>query len=182
MIVQPRGGAEREPAVLRLPVGIDTDVALQVIAGTGDPPALEAALARAVRKRLSVALELTRGRVYLAGWRALTRAPWGERALALAELASAASQVTPTCFGSPPPDWAGIRVGAVPLPQDPCPVCYEDFSDPLPTPDPESRAPVGRWLHPCPHALCRGCDERIQPLVNNSCPECRAMRVVTLAP
>ena len=103
MIVQPRGGAEREPAVLRLPVGIDTDVALQVIAGTGDPPAIEAALVRAVRKRLSTALELTQGRVYLAGWHALTRTPWGERALALAELASNASQVAPTCFGSPPP-------------------------------------------------------------------------------
>ena len=55
--MQPRGGAERQPAVLRLPVGVDTDVALQVIAGTGDPPALEPALVRSVRKRLAIALE-----------------------------------------------------------------------------------------------------------------------------
>ena len=183
MIMLPQGGAEREPALLRMPVGtIGGDPALAIIAGTCGPHGVAGALVRGVRQRLDAAIRLTGGRLYLAGWRASTRVPWGERSIALAMLAAGAA--APTCFGTPPPSWATVPIAPLPQPtaDDTCPVCYDDYVDMLPTPDPLSRSCPGLWHEPCPHAICRGCDISVQASANLSCPMCRADRARILLP
>ena len=182
--MQPQGGTEREPAVLRMPVGaIGADPALAILAGTCGPHGVASALVRGVRQRLDAATRLTGGRLYLAGWRASTRVPWGERSIALAMLAAKA--VMPTCFGSPPTtSWASVPLALLPqlAADDTCPVCYDDYVDMLPTPDPLSRSCPGLWHEPCPHAVCRGCDVGVQASANPACPMCRAGRARVLLP
>ena len=66
-----------------------------------------------------------------------------------------------------------------------CPVCFEDFSSVLPTPDELSRSPPGRWAcgnaNPLlNHAVCRGCDADLQSRLRPAqrrCPICRSARV-----
>ena len=38
-----------------------------------------------------------------------------------------------------------------------CAVCCDALSSVHPEPDPLSWSPTGRWVAPCPHALCRAC-------------------------
>ena len=67
--------------------------------------------------------------------------------------------------------------------EDSCAVCFADFSDLLPTPAPDSRAPPGRWAAGgvrCPHALCRECDANIQRGRKPRCPVCRRARLETV--
>ena len=95
------------------------------------------------------------------------RFPWGERATALA-----------TIEGHPPQE----------VPDTYCPVCFDDFTSALPTPDPQSRAPPGRWAcpmdNPClKHAVCRECDSHLQARPSRAqqrCPICRSARGVVM--
>ena len=103
--------------------------------------------------------------LYLAGYDTQRRNAWGERVAALAAAEG---------FDSPEnPDTA-------------CPICFEDFSSDLPTPDELSRSPPGRWacgnaLNPrLRHAVCRGCDVVVQSNprpTQRRCPICRSARV-----
>ena len=66
------------------------------------------------------------GQIWLAGYDCGARYPWGERALTL----------------------AGHRLAPWPAGHQPepcCPVCIEDYSSHLPTPDMQSQAPPGRF-------------------------------------
>ena len=181
MLMAPSGGAEQTPAVIRLPVGvIGADPALQILAGTCGPT-VNSALFRAAHSRFEAAFHLTGGALYLAGWRGAARVAWGERAIALARLA--ADTAPPTCFGTPPIAWAGTPLAALPqVNGEECVVCCDAFSSMLPEPDPLSRSPPGRWVAPCPHALCRTCDAAVQASANPRCPLCRAPRAHFLLP
>jgi hypothetical protein len=150
------------PAVLRLPVapGGAFERANMLIAGTWDPPQrLYRERRRALRCRLDA---LQPAGLYIAGYSTRHRNAWGERVAALAD-----------AEGFPPPE----------NPDAACPVCFEDFSSDLPTPDEASRSPPGRWA--CPgqprlrHAVCRGCDADLQSrprAAQRRCPICRSAR------
>ena len=67
--------------------------------------------------------------------------------------------------------------------------CFAQDREQCTSPDPNSRAPPGRWADGavrCQHALCRDCDLGVQRAsrdVRRRCPECRrARRSVIAAP
>ena len=135
------------PAILRLPVSPTGayERAAMLIARTWDPPEQ---LHRERRCALHCRWDaLASAGLYLAGYDTQRRNAWGERVVALA-----------IAEGFDPPD----------NPDASCPVCFEDFSSDLPTPDELSRSPPGRWacghaLNPrLHHAVCRGCDMVMQ--------------------
>ena len=69
-----------------------------------------------------------------------------------------------------------------PLPER-CMVCMTELYDALPTDDPDSRAPPGRFgrdTDRCCHATCRTCDALLQGR-GDPCPICRAPRAVHVA-
>ena len=153
------------PSVLRLPISHTSEQAVRLVSRTWDPrPSLYRERRRSLRESWTALCALKGGALYLAGYDPDRRHAWGERCAALA---------------------AGVGEAAPDHPDRACPVCLEDFSDVLPTPDQASRAPPGRWA--CPnanlllrHALCRGCDADVQGRPRNRCPICRSDRVVTM--
>ena len=171
-VLTARGGSE--PIVLRL---ADRSAAAAV-AGVWEP-SVEGRL-RARLLKLLLATRRDRD-VWVAGYAANVRYCWGERATALAALASAHGY-----YGELPPAWgrAAPRAPAVPpwAVEDECPVCYDAYTDSLPTPAPRSCAPPGRWALPCLHAICRECDAAVQAAHNDKCPLCRAPRRVRMMP
>ena len=111
--------------------------------------------------------------------------PYAERAAALAFYGrhGAVGDAMPASWPSaPPPPSTTPDSERMPPAGSSCPVCFEDFVDVLPSPDPASRAPPGRWARGderCPHALCRGCDigvQRAARVTATRCPECRRPR------
>ena len=85
-------------------------------------------------------------------------------------------------LGSMPASWPSVAAAASVAAQTDetsCPVCLDDFADLLPSPDPSSRAPPGRWAEAgvrCPHAVCRECDAGLQRSTAR-CPICRRARL-----
>ena len=120
--------------------------------------------------------------VWIAGYDARRTHPWGERAQAMVHLAQRHG-----FWGRLPAGWAAASPQAESVApwatERECPVCFDDFSDDLPTPDGLSRAPPGRWA--CAvhlHTVCRACDAHIQGSANARCPLCRADRLVHMLP
>ena len=176
------------------------DLAAMVLAGVVDPttcvyasddtvawPASRgvARLAAHVARAWRAERERRGGRLYLVATDECEGRPYAERAAALAFYGRMGA-----VGGVMPAPW----VDAAPSTQLPpagehCPVCLADFTDEWPSPDPNSRAPPGRWADGavrCQHALCRDCDLGVQRAsrdVRRRCPECRrARRSVIAAP
>ena len=93
---------------------------------------------------------------------------WADRAIALADQCAGARWGQPAMVWQPIPIHPGLRGAG-----DECPICYDDFTDPLPRPrDPLARAPEA--FHACRrHAACIGCDEHNN---DHRCCICRAAR------
>ena len=125
--------------------------------------------------------------LYVAGSECDAGLPWADRALALARLCLPTNGA-PRTWGVAGQTWPALPQAAPPA-QTTCPVCLEDLTDPLPTAQWTSQAPVGlggpTYLYACSHAVCRRCDLRLQhpvqlapggPLTVQSCPLCRSPR------
>ena len=95
--------------------------------------------------------------------------PWADRAAAIATLC-----LPDMVFGDVNPSLAQ-RTRATPPAVEECCVCYEDFSDALPSAAMDSPALAGRFA--CRHALCRACDLSMQHRGGTvRCPLCRQPR------
>ena len=149
------------PAVIRMPVGDPScERARMLVAGAWTPsPPLYARQRSRAAQQWSAASAHAGGMLWLAGFDPRTRYAWGERVAALA-----------AAHGHQPAD----------DPDTACPVCLESYTDLLPTPDPQSRAPPGGWN--CPHgnpnlqhAVCRECDAGLEGRATR-CPICRGAR------
>ena len=150
-------------------------------------PQLPAATRRrlcAARTRLADLQALCPGAVWVTSWfEDLRPQAWGERALALAHQGAQSGKI----WGHVSPPLAhSARATTLLDDSAACPICFEDYSSKLPTPELDARAPPGRWL--CTgrfcHAVCRACDPHVQSTAGNPsrCPLCRAARVVLLGP
>ena len=164
----------RQPAVLRMPLDapplrapVVTDPlerAVALVASLWDPRASYQAQRERVRTLWTAAETACAGQIWLAGYDCGARYPWGERALTL----------------------AGHRLAPWPAGHQPepcCPVCIEDYSSHLPTPDMQSQAPPGRFgctaAFCMRHSVCRACDADLQDR-GARCPLCRKDRLVFL--
>ena len=182
-----------DPTLLR----VGSDVAAMVLAGIVDPsscvyypgddwrwPAARGAERLAALVRRLWRAERTRrgGHLWLLATPSQDGWPWAERARALAFYGcGGALGVMPNAWpgapAAPPVDTDPDRCPAI---EDSCAVCFSAFSDLLPTPAPDSRAPPGRWAEGgvrCPHAICRECDATVQRAHNSRCPICRRARL-----
>ena len=166
----------RRPTVIRMPVANPPlaepdpadphERAAALVTMLWDPP-----LYRAKRRHLASlwaeAMALC-GDLWVAGYDVHARYPWGERCTALAGRALLPAP------GNHEPD-------------DCCCVCAEDYTSLLPTPDPQSMAPPGRFAcaavaYALRHSVCRDCDLTLQGLNAHQrrCPFCRADRLLFL--
>ena len=157
--------------------------AAAIVAGTWAPSAVSR-LGGAIDRRLQVTRRQRHGGVWIAGYPSLRPYGWAERAEALAAYGRSSG-----FWGDLPPTYASAspRAPAVPewVSDDHCPVCLDAYTDEWPSPDPNSRAPPGRWAcrrdgtdRPVNHAVCRSCDARVQRMPRPICPLCRADRRV----
>ena len=128
----------------------------------------------ASRLRVQWHLTMRDRALWLSGYRPNRTCWWGDRVNALARFSGG------LVVGTPPGNlWAALPTRPDPLPGagDSCPICLEDFDDPLPRPD----VPVARAsdsLFQCArHASCISC-ETSRPL--HRCPSCRADRAAWL--
>ena len=188
------------PAVVR----VHFDLAAMVLAGVVDPstciyaagdtdawPASRgvARLAAHVLRAWRAERERRGGLLCLVATDECEGRPYAERAAALAFYGRCGA-----VGGSMPPPWVDAGASTLLPPaltpgdrESQCAVCLSDFTDSLPSPDPDSRAPPGRWAEGdvrCPHALCRVCDLDIQRGPNaqaQRCPECRRARRAAVA-
>ena len=93
---------------------------------------------------------------------------WADRAAAIARQCSTGR------WGQPATTWLSFpALQSLRGAGDECPICFEDFADPLPRPqEPRARAPD--TFHACGlHAACIGCDGRNH---DRRCCLCRAQR------
>ena len=112
--------------------------------------------------------------VWLAGSRQGAGFWWADRATALA------NQCASHTWGPLPREWSPLpQLTALQGDGEECPICLEDFSDPLPRPrEPNARAP--QTFHTCGrHATCIGCDAR---KTDPRCCICRAPRAAWVYP
>ena len=120
------------------------------------------------------------GRLYLLSTLPDEGRPWAERPRALAFYGRRGA------IGLVPQPWPNVAPAppltddrTEPAVEDACAVCLSPYSDILPSPEPDSRAPPGRWGAGgvrCPHAVCRECDASIQGSAQAGCPICRRAR------
>ena len=152
-----RGGT---PALLRAPT-----TAAKTIAGT---------VADVQHYRRREWTEASRHRrLWLATAVAQTDNPWADRASDLANRCLRGRR-----HGEVDASLAA-QVPAAELPDaDQCCICFEDFTDVLPTADGHSRSLEGMFESPCRHSLCRECDRDVQGGPNPKCPLCRQPRKV----
>ena len=166
----------RRPTVIRMPVAsppmAEPDLmdpyerAVALVTALWDPPHY-----RATRRRLAslwMEAEAACGELWIAGYDAHARYPWGERCTALAGRA-----LLPAPSNHEPDDC--------------CCVCADTYTSLLPTPDPQSMAPPGRFActgaaYALRHSVCRECDSMLQGLRAHQrrCPFCRADRLLFL--
>ena len=182
--------AARPPAPTLIRIGDDT--AAMVVAGIVDPSCVRrpgegplspahgvARLAVLVRRLWSSECERRGGRLYLLSTLPDEGRPWAERPCALAFYGRRGA------VGFVPQPWPNVAPAppltddrTAPAVEDTCAVCLAPYSDILPSPDPDSRAPPGRWGVGgvrCPHAICRECDASLQE-ARARCPICRNAR------
>ena len=127
--------------------------------------------------------------VWLAGWRQGRLYWWGDRAVTLA------SQCANGSWGPQPPAWTAAppvaSLAGATAADGQCPVCLQDFSDPLPAPRASTHqgpnlARSSDVFHACPgaHAACVQCDRQLARLPQPRCTICRRDRVAwaTLLP
>ena len=107
------------------------------------------------------------GQLCLASANPRTGFVWADRAWSLAHACRHGSR-----WGDVGPQLNSLP--ALLLDIDECPVCLNDFDDPLPSTDQHARTVEG--LFTCTHAVCRKCDARIQLDPRPRCPLCRAER------
>jgi hypothetical protein len=153
------------------------DTAMLVAAGLWDHPKYRRAAADFLRlQRLT--LSTPGSSLWFAGWLTTHRYAWGERASAIADHGRLGAH------GHLPTLWDGVpRAPPFTLSDSDCCICMCPFSEPLPTAALDSCSATGMWRAPCRHAVCRECDITYQDRgPNNSCPLCRAPRVVLLQP
>ena len=109
--------------------------------------------------------------------------PWAERAEALASYGARGVVIDGDTWQVPRNTPIGVTLsngGTADGVANYCDVCCRDFSDILPSPDPLSRAPPGRFgtdAQRCCHATCRKCDAVLQRTQGGGCPVCRAPRI-----
>ena len=117
--------------------------------------------------------------VWMAGWRRGRLYWWGDRAAALAP------QCTTGSLGPQPPTWlaappiANLAGGDAATNQ--CPVCLDNFTDPLPLPRAipgHNRTRSSDVFHGCPqpHAACVQCDKQLALHPQPKCTMCRRPR------
>ena len=118
------------------------------------------------------------GQLWLTAYTSERGCTWADRVTALARHAHLG------VVGGPAPAWAAARRAPPPRGAgDRCAICLDDFSDPFPSPAPDSRA--ADWLFGCAHAVCSSCDASEQhrhahaaPGTVYRCSLCRAPRAV----
>ena len=143
----------------------------------------ESRLATALAREWRAERERCNGRLWLIISPPGEGRPWAERAEALASYGARGVVIDGDTWQVPDNTPVGVilsRGGTTHGVTNSCPVCLSDFADVLPSPDPLSRAPPGRFgtdAQRCCHAACRKCDATVQRIVGGGCAVCRAPRV-----
>ena len=166
------GGAPPTPVILRFPTAATAACAANL--APGDPSSRR--LLAQVHGLCSELRVATGGSLWLATWPSARPAVWGQRASALALTGHRGLRSPLT-----DPEWAGVPLAPPPAADDDeCPVCFDDFTDTLPSQDARSRSRPRLWA--CNHCICRQCDSEVEASANTKCPLCRALRQIFLGP
>ena len=181
-------------------VRINNDTAAMTLAGIADASACvyaasddkawpaslgENRLATAAARAWRAERERCGGRLWLLVSPPGQGLPWAERAEALASYGARGVLIDGDKWHVPHNTPIGVALshgGTAHGVTNVCSVCYCDFSDVLPSPDPLSRAPPGRFgtdSQRCCHAACRKCDAILQLMHAGGCPVCRAPRIAS---